>query len=791
MKGSKMKKIAFITSALCLIGITAFAGNAKVSAKSEHSLLLCPDGTVKATGLNTYGQLGNGNTINQSNYVTVVGLTNVTAVSAGIEFSLAISNGYVYAWGRGANGRLGNGGTTQQLTPVRVNNLSNIVAISAGNGFALAIEHSFETNCWDELCEDYDVTEYRRVWSWGYNNKGQLGLGDYTQRTSPEPITDFDGLEVTLIAAGDTHSVVWENYWGEFYTFGSAPGNGEDPVWWGYPNEPTPQWQSTSNYFIPAEISAGRDFTLIRDTDGLVWGWGSQNHGELGDGTTTTRYLLSEDSGEVRAGTLANIVAISAGDSHSTAVSGTGEAYAWGYNLYGPLGDGTQTERHSPILVTQTGSDVGETNIVEIAAGLSHTVALATNTTQGGWDVLGWGRHRYGQIGNGQYDWRGYFDLVYDITTATNGIAAVSAGDYFSLVLLSNQTLAAWGDNDNGQCGTGTTPDQASPVIVSHTNSVPLSNISSFDAGPNYCMAISNGVVWVWGDGSNGRLGIGSSPAYLARPTKMTNLSDVAAVSAGGHSLAIRASDGSVWSWGWGANGRLGIGIQTNISGTNISYSYPNKDVPIQVTNTAGAALTGFSLISAGATHSLAVSNGTVWSWGVNSVGQLGLGHKTVQSNAVQIPNLSSVTAISAGGAFSLALSNDVVYAWGENGSGQLGIGSTTDKTSPTNVAALRGFIAISAGNNHSIGLKTNGTVWTWGNNSRGQLGLGNMTNTNTPTQVANLSNIVAIGAGYEHSVAVKADGTVYVAGDTQDGQNGNGNVGFKMVPVSAVDPIP
>src|SRR5687768_1510270 len=142
-----MKKIAFITAALCLFGVNAMAGNAKLSTRGEHTLLLTPEGTVKATGVNTYGQLGNGNVINQSNYVDVVGLTNITAISAGSDFSLAISNGYVYAWGRGSNGRLGTGGTSSQYTPVRLNSISNIVSISAGTAFALAIQVEYVTNC--------------------------------------------------------------------------------------------------------------------------------------------------------------------------------------------------------------------------------------------------------------------------------------------------------------------------------------------------------------------------------------------------------------------------------------------------------------------------------------------------------------------------------------------------------------------------------------------------------------------------------------------------------------------
>ena len=96
-----MRKSLVFAAALCASAMNAFALDAKIDSRSDHSLLLRADGVVMATGLNTYGQLGNGNTVNQSNYVQVSNLANVSAIAAGGDFSLAISNGFVYAWGRG------------------------------------------------------------------------------------------------------------------------------------------------------------------------------------------------------------------------------------------------------------------------------------------------------------------------------------------------------------------------------------------------------------------------------------------------------------------------------------------------------------------------------------------------------------------------------------------------------------------------------------------------------------------------------------------------------------------
>jgi alpha-tubulin suppressor-like RCC1 family protein len=205
--------------------------------------------------------------------------------------------------------------------------------------------------------------------------------------------------------------------------------------------------------------------------------------------------------------------------------------------------------------------------------------------------------------------------------------------------------------------------------------------------------------------------------------------------------------------------------------------------------------------IAAGFGQTVALkSDGTVWTWGDNSSGQLGDGSATSSNIPVQVRGLSGIStgmviAVAAGYDHTVALKNDgTVWAWGNNKNGQLGNGNSTPSKTPVQVSGLSTVTAVAAGFSHTVALKSDGTVWTWGNNSKGQLGSG-LTNgvpvdSATPVQVSGLSGAMDIAAGYEDSVALKAaangDGTVWAWGSNSYGQFGNGLAVDSAVPVQA-----
>jgi alpha-tubulin suppressor-like RCC1 family protein len=292
-------------------------------------------------------------------------------------------------------------------------------------------------------------------------------------------------------------------------------------------------------------------------------------------------------------------------------------------------------------------------------------------------------------------------------TPIENEAVQIAAGYSHSLALKEDGSVWAWGRNDYGQLGDGTTTNKSSLVQVSG-----LSQVTRIAAGDYHSLALKeDGSVWAWGRNSEGQLGDGTT-TNKSSPVQVSGLSQVTRIAAGYyHSLALK-EDGSVWAWGNNGNGQLGDGTTTN------------KSSPVQVSG-----LSQVTRIAAGYSHSLAIKEDcSVWAWGRNDYGQLGDGTTTNKSSPVQVSGLSQVTRIAAGDYHSLALKEDgSVWAWGYNGNGLLGDGTTTNKSSPVQVSGLSQVTRIAAGSSHSLAIKEDGSVWAWGQNhpEYGQLGYG------------------------------------------------------------------
>ncbi len=222
----------------------------------------------------------------------------------------------------------------------------------------------------------------------------------------------------------------------------------------------------------------------------------------------------------------------------------------------------------------------------------------------------------------------------------------------------------------------------------------------------------------------------------------------------------------------------------SNLGKNSIRFQKQSKvfnETPVQVSD-----LDNVIAVAAGTDHSLALkSDGTVWVWGGNDMGQLGDGTNTYKSNPVHNKNLEGIIAIAAEYGHSFALKSDgTVWTWGNNTNGQLGDGTYTSRNTPVQVKNLSDVTAIAAGNGHGLALKSDGTVWAWGWNIYGQLGDGTTTDETTPVQVNSLDNITAIAAGTWHSLAIKSDGTVWAWGFNGEGQLGDGTTTDRSAPV-------
>ncbi len=316
----------------------------------------------------------------------------------------------------------------------------------------------------------------------------------------------------------------------------------------------------------------------------------------------------------------------------------------------------------------------------------------------------------------------------------------IAAEDFTSMVVETDGRLWAWGENDWGQVGDGTTSARSSPLQI-------MTGVATVETGSYSTLAVQfDGTLWAWGANWDGQLGDGTDQDRY-RPTRI--MTGVAAVAAGNnHSLALK-TDGSLWAWGYNGLGQLGDGTRTD------------RLSPIQI-------MTGVAAVAAGAAHSVALkTDGTLWTWGYNCCGQLGDGSQSWDGRPpTQI--MTGVTAVATGLYVNFAIKTDgSLWAWGKNDEGQLGDGTTMIRRRPVRVMA-RGVAAVATGGRdvdggHTLVIKTDRSLWGWGNNALGQLGDGTTTNRSSPVQI--MTGIAAVACGAFHNLAIKTNGRLWAWG--------------------------
>ncbi|MGH3391638.1 MAG: RCC1 domain-containing protein [Actinomadura sp.] len=328
---------------------------------------------------------------------------------------------------------------------------------------------------------------------------------------------------------------------------------------------------------------------------GLGLSWGQNNFGELGDPMATERYV----PGEVSMPTGVTFATITTGAYHTAALTTAGDVYAWGFNIFGQLGDGTTTDAATPV---QSTLPMG-TTVTQLVAGVAHNLAL---TSTG--EVYAWGYNAYGQLGDGTTTDRDTpvpVDLPVGVT-----ISSVGAGWNHSVAVTSTGELLAWGDNENGQLGDGTTTNSDTPVQVLLPTGV---TVTTAAGGLNHSLAVTfTGEVLAWGDNGNGQLGDGT---LTARDTPVATWPAGVTVTdvRGGQNLSFAlTSTGGALVWGLNSAGQLG-------DGTAIDRYVPgavNLPPGITLTGIAGHMLTCLAV----------TSTGTLLAWGSGGAGPCGDG---------------------------------------------------------------------------------------------------------------------------------------------------------------------
>ncbi|MDP7003393.1 MAG: hypothetical protein QGG21_00005, partial [Candidatus Thalassarchaeaceae archaeon] len=730
-------------------------------------------------------------------------------VSSGGEHTCAILyNGSVGCWGSNAYGQLGNDSVSDSWEVILADIPPQLDAVALSSG----LHHT---------CAALDDGSVR---CWGDNTYGQLGDGTTDSSTTPVTVGLPSGRSAIAVAAGYSHScAVLDNgsvaCWGQngYGQLGDgSTDSSHSPVTAAMPGEANATAVVIGYQSLDSHTCAMLD-------DGSMACWGFNGHGQLGDNATTSRAspAVSTVLGD------ANVVAISAGGSHTCAVLDDGAAGCWGDNTFSQTG--------APVSAPSTSlSNVSlpsGTTAVAVSAGWGHTCAMLANST-----VACWGDNHFSQLGGSslgnstdpvsvglpsstdggdidpdrdaiitQFD---EDPLNYELpetaddseiemmrsnstwtTLEHNGFGmTISGGDYHSCMILENGSAVCWGRNSDdiedgeghsgGQLGDGTTTDSLTPVFVA----LPSGRTAvSVDAQLHTCAVLDNGSVSCWGYNNNGQLGDGSTtssptPVFVALPSGRTAVAVSVAAEAGSyetsHTCAI-LDNGSVSCWGANDEGQLGDGTTTSTT------------TPVFATLPSGGTAVA---ISAGTQHTCAVlDDGSVACWGYNNYGQLGDGSSS--DSLVSLPSGSLATSVSAGHQHTCAvLDNGSVYCWGENMEGQLGDGSsyevdgTISSSTPVNVAlpSGRSATAVSAGGSHTCAVLDDGSVDCWGRNHKGQLGDGTNTDSPTPVSVSLPSGrtAVAVSANHGHTCAILDNGSASCWGYNYFGQVGDGTTG-------------
>ena len=505
-------------------GVSAITG---IAAGGWHSLARDADGNVFAWGRNKRGQLGNGSFGDKNTPVPVsLGPSpqKLVSVAAGREHSMALkSDGTAWSWGRNVQGQLGR--TTapnNEPNPGQIP-LADVARISAGANHSLATQT--------------DGT----VWAWGSNAQGQFGMPTLFPWIHRAPL-EIQGLEgVTTVAAGAGYSLFSKVPW-TMWTWG--PGGIGDGT---FHSRETPGPVDGPTWVV--SMAAGNQFNLAVAPTGRVWAWGFNTKGQLGDGGSTfDGNPASPFPVQVRLGKgfLGNALAVAAGPFHSLALTTQGTqtlVYAWGSNFFGQLGDNTTVDRNLPVLVeissavalgagaeyslaqTRDGSLWGwgsnyfgqmgngsppavyttpqQTNmkeVIDFAGGDAHVLAVKDDGT-----VWAWGYNNHGQLGDG-CDLSAICPSAFEPAPVlgVSDVVQVAAGATGSMALESDGSVWTWGWNDAGQLGDGCQVfvnclDSSVPVRVNGLP--PIVSIGS--SGYGRMAAGKDGTLWVWGDGNS------------------------------------------------------------------------------------------------------------------------------------------------------------------------------------------------------------------------------------------------------------------------------------------------
>lgn len=799
----------------------------------NHLLALTAEGNVYSYGYNYYGQGGQGTTQTTTAGLTTPALVkspdglgileNIVEVHTTLNGAIARDiDGNVYTWGYNGFGQIGNDTTKNTTLPYLVENLPTIEGVPTAWGYTNIVA---------------DIDGY--VWSVGRGEKGVKGDGTVTNskqfsrigKVIIEPNKPSISMKVgetqevltkvkntfnlkrdeintqltyrivdTDIARVDGLNIIAKQTGRTYLIIESKELNASATV--------EIQVLADGAKTLP-KVEAANDYTVALKADGTVWTWGTNKLGQLGTGDLEERtepYELTSIPGITKD--------ISANKSHTLVLAETGEVYAFGYNYYGQIGNGTTTNSKTPVKVMmQDGKEIVPLkDIIKVKAGKNESFAIDKN-----FDLWAWG-WQYGKYATkvAKLEGTDIIDVTEDYIIKNNGllytlkdlkeietverVKQLNEGFNHTVILTETGKVYSIGKNKYGQLGNGNTLDSTVEAVgVRQTDGQNLlENIKQVHAGEYSTIAITkDNKVYVWGYNKDNRLGQGNDFIQTNLPVLYEGVENAMLVSAGYHHTEIADQEGFVWNFGQGTLGQLGnrekknsilpvmVGnfeLQCNVNSITISM-YEEKEIKSYVEY--------FNLLKNGDEDVEYKS----YNEGIATITQEGIvtgiaqGNTTIEVKQKGTDNILLIQvevlkakqiakpAVETNGSHALILKADgSVYSFGQNTYGQLGDRSIELKDGTIRVEFSKNtkITQISAGEEHNIALDLNGGVWTWGRNNQSQLGVTGAYSS-IPVKVSLPEKAVKVTAGNYSSYAIGASGKVYSWGYNLNGELGIG----------------
>jgi alpha-tubulin suppressor-like RCC1 family protein len=695
-------------------------GNGMVCALSDQGQPYC-------WGANHAGKLGRGTWTQFSVEIEPAHLSEpLHSITAGFDHTCGLSkSGTPYCWGDNHRGALGDGTNQHRTVPSRVHGNPRLVQLSAG------------------LRHTCGLTGEGRIYCWGENAHGQLGDGTRTDRWVPTEVQTEVRFERVRAGFDGTCGLSVEGAllcWGANHDGQLATGDFADAL------EPRPS-NSGARY---RDVQLGRSMGCALRGDGQVDCWGLDQPGNLGQGREQAGHLPTPTP--IVGGQRFTALAVGQ-EQHACALGDSGEAFCWGGNWHGALGNGgTQSvSRPEPV--------AGGHRFQAIGAGHGLTCGL----TETG-EALCWGQARGGTLGP---DVPSHVSAPVPLSPVprSRAISGQSWHTHCSIAADADD-LYCWG-------GWGPVQHRENPWDVGFQ----IRGLKQVALGGGHLCGLrgEDGALVCMGNANRGRLGNGWQDGWLPWPGHevLAGTAVVQIVTGPEHTCAL-AQGGEAHCWGANDQGQLG-------DGTWQDRAEPRR---VDQGDLQFVRLTAENQTTCGIT-----SERELWCWGNNQFGQVGDGSRQNRSRPTRVGGDLEVADVGIGGAHAcLVTARGELYCWGAHWNGQLGARFMRDQLTPVRVPGDQRFRAIALGSSHNCAISMTDEVWCWGENLRGQLGLGHDAERLGPHRVEGLpSSVRELSTSSNTTCALTDAGAVWCWGDNSQGEVG---IPLPRVPVRIPAPV-